>query len=61
MIKFLAAMLALKNIIPLICILIIELEAQFFNDRNSQVGTQISTSDRNFFYNQQGGNSTIIF
>ena len=47
-------MLALKKIIPLICILIIELEAKFFN-QNSQVGTQISTSDSNLFNNEQGG------
>jgi len=47
-------MLALNKIIPLICLLIIELEAQFFNDQNSQVGTQISTSDSNFFNNEQG-------
>jgi len=49
-------MLALRKIIPLICLLIIELEAQFFNDQNSQVGTQISTSGSNFFNNEQGGN-----
>ena len=48
-------MLAFKKIIPLICLLIIELEAQFFNDQNSQVGTQISTSGSNFFNNEQGG------
>ena len=48
-------MLALKKIIPLICLLIIELDAQFFNDQNSQVGTQISTSGSNFFDNEQGG------
>jgi len=47
-------MLALRKIIPLICLLIIELEAQFFNDQNSQVGTQISTSGSNFFNNEQG-------
>ena len=34
--------MALKKIIPLICVLVIEIEAQFFNDPNTQVWRQIA-------------------
>ena len=39
--------MALKKIIPLICVLVIEIEAQFYNDANTQVGIQYARSGIN--------------
>ena len=47
--------MALKKIITLICVLVIEIEAQFHNDANTQVGSQSATSGSNYFINEPGG------
>ena len=39
--------MALKKIIPLICVLVIEIEAQFYNSANTQVGIQYARSGIN--------------
>ena len=39
---FFFAAMTLKKSIPLICVLVIEIEAQFFNDPNTQVWRQIA-------------------
>ena len=39
--------MALKKIIPLLCVLVIEIEAQFNNDAYTQVGIQYARSGIN--------------